>query len=110
MMLHLVSPRQAKQVNQLSPYIDALSEPQIEETVREEWDEEEEEGKGEHPRDLVWLLDLPVKVSTPRWLLQLVLCEPDIEDKAELRFVDTHGAGLFEVGARVDDSGASGDG
>jgi hypothetical protein len=37
----------------------------------------------------------------------LVLCEPDIEDEDELGFVHTHasGAGLFEVGVRVDDSG-----
>ena len=26
-----------------------------------------------------------------------VLCEPDIENEAELRFVQSHGAGLFKV-------------
>jgi hypothetical protein len=62
-----------------------------------------QEGEGEEPRELVWLLDLPGQV-TPRWHPQLVLCEPDIEDEAELRFVHTHGAGLFEVGVRVDES------
>jgi hypothetical protein len=36
---------------------------------------------------------------------QLVLCEPDIEDEAEMQFVHTQGAGLFEAGVRVDDSG-----
>jgi hypothetical protein len=38
------------------------------------------------PRELVWLLNLPGQV-TPRWHPQPVLCEPNIEDKAELRFV-----------------------
>jgi hypothetical protein len=85
-----------------------LFEPPIEAMVREEWDEQAEEGKGEHLRDLVWLLDLTGQV-TPRWNSQLALCEPDIEDEAELRFVDTHGAGLFEVGVRVDDGGGKRD-
>jgi hypothetical protein len=80
-----------------------VGEPPIEAADQEEWDEEEEEGEGERPRELVWLLDLPGQV-TPKWHPQLVLCEPDIEDEAELRFVHTHGAGLFEVGVRVDDS------
>lgn len=62
-----------------------------------------EEAEGE-PRELVWLLDLPGQVA-PKRHPQLVLCEPDIEDEAELRFVQTHGAGLFEVGVRVDESG-----
>jgi hypothetical protein len=43
----------------------------------------------------VWLLDLPGQGS-PKWHPQLVLCEPDIGDEDELRFVDTHGAGLFD--------------
>jgi len=82
-----------------------VGEPPIEVSVQE-WDEEEEEGdsEGEQPRELVWLLDLPGQV-TPKWHPQLVLCEPDTEDEAELRFVHSHGAGLFEVGVRVDDSG-----
>jgi hypothetical protein len=46
----------------------------------------QEEGDDSEPRELVWLLDLPGQV-TLRWHPQLVLCEPDIEDKAELRFV-----------------------
>lgn len=36
---------------------------------------------------------------------RLVLCESYFEDEAELRFVESHGAGLFEVGVRVDGSG-----
>lgn len=58
----------------------------------------------EEPLEFVWLLDLPGQV-TPKRHPQLVLCEPDAEDEAELRFVQTHGAGLFEVGVRVDESG-----
>jgi hypothetical protein len=46
-----------------------------------------------------WLLDLPGQV-TPKWRPRLVLREPDIEDKVELRFVETHVSALFEVGAR----------
>ena len=57
----------------------------------------------EEPRELVWLLDLPGQV-TPKRHPQLLLCEPDIEDEAELRFVQTHGTGLFEVGVHVDES------
>ena len=55
---------------------------------------EDSEGK------LVWLLDLPGKV-TPRWHPQLILCEPDVDDEDELHFAQTHGAGLFEIGVRV---------
>ena len=78
-----------------------VGEPPIE-MVHGDDDEEEE---GEEPlRELVWLLDLPGQV-TPRWHPQLVLCEPDVDNEAELRFVQTHGAGLFEVGVRVDESG-----
>ncbi|KAI9507130.1 glyoxalase-like domain-containing protein [Russula earlei] len=63
---------------------------------------------GEEPIDvssneLVWLLDLPGQV-TPKRHPQLVLCEPDVEDEGEMRFAQTHGAGLFEVGVRVDES------
>lgn len=63
--------------------------------------QEEDERGG--PREFVWLLDLPGQV-TPKRHPQLVLCEPDIEDEAELRFVQMHGAGLFEIGVRVDES------
>jgi hypothetical protein len=72
-------------------------------------DEEEEAGQ---PRELVWLLDLPgqSQVMPPKWHLRLVLREPDIEDEAESRFVQTLGAGLFEVGESVDEMGASGAG
>jgi len=54
---------------------------------------------------LVWLLDLPDKIA-PRWHPQLVLCEPDVvdEDELHLHFVQTHGAGLFEIGVRVDET------
>ena len=52
---------------------------------------------------LVWLLDLPGKIA-PRWHPQLVLCEPDVDDEDELHFVQTHGAGLFEIGVRVDET------
>jgi hypothetical protein len=53
--------------------------------------------------ELVWLLDLPGTVA-PKWHPQLLLCEPDVEDEDELRFVQTHGAGLFEIGVLVDGS------
>jgi hypothetical protein len=79
-------------VNELTAIV---GEPPIE--VRYEEAEEE-------PRELVWLLNVPGQVA-PRRHPQLVLCEPDVEDEAELRFVQTHGAGLFEVGVRVDESG-----
>ncbi len=65
---------------------------------------QEEDEEGVAPRELGWLLNLPDQV-TPKRHPRLILCEPDIEDEAELRFVQTHGAGLFEVGVRVDDSG-----
>jgi hypothetical protein len=39
-----------------------------------------------------------------KWHPQLLLCEPDVEDEDELRFVQTHGAGLFEIGVLVDGS------
>ena len=64
---------------------------------------QEEDEEGAEPRKLVWLLDLPGQVAPMRHP-QLVLCEPDTEDEAELRFVQTHGAGLFEIGVRVDES------
>jgi len=64
-------------------------------------DKDKEDGA---PREFVWSLDLPGQVL-PEWHLQLVLREPDIGDEAELRFVETHGAGLYEVGVRVDESG-----
>ena len=37
-----------------------------------------------------------------------MLCEPDIDDERGLRFVHTHGVGLFEVGACLDESGENG--
>ena len=77
-----------------------VGEPPIEVLQDEERDDLE-------PRELVWLLDLPGQV-TPRWHPQLLLCEPDIEDEQELRFVQTHSAGLFELGSastRVGESG-----
>ncbi|KAI0293343.1 glyoxalase-like domain-containing protein [Multifurca ochricompacta] len=52
----------------------------------------------------VWLLDLPGNV-TPKRHPQLVLREPDMRDEVEAHFVETHGAGLFEIGVRVDESG-----
>lgn len=36
-----------------------------------------------------------------------LVCEPDIDDEAELRFVQTHGAGLFELGCALTRVGAS---
>jgi len=54
--------------------------------------------------EFVWLLELPGTVAR-KWHPQLLLCEPDIDDEEELQFVQTHGAGLFEVGVRVDESG-----
>ena len=80
-------------VNELTAIV---GEPPIE-AIQEEYEE------GEEPREFVWLLDLPGQV-TPKRHPHLVLCEPDIEDEAELRFVQMHGAGLFEVGVRVDES------
>lgn len=64
----------------------------------------------------VWLLDLlpgGVRVAvTPKDLglhPRLLLCEPDGSDEAEAQFVESHGAGLFEIGVRVDeDSGKRG--
>ena len=42
--------------------------------------------------------DLPGSVTPAKW--HLVLCEPDIEYERELRLMQTHGSGLFEVGVR----------
>lgn len=58
----------------------------------------------------VWLLDLLPGGATvaPEDLKlhpRLLLCKPDASDEAEVRFVDSHGAGLFEVGVRVDEDG-----
>ena len=55
----------------------------------------------------VWLLDLlPGGVMVDlRLHPRLVLCEPDASNEAEMRFVESHGAGLFEVGVRVDEDG-----
>ena len=67
-------------------------------------DKEEEAGQ---PRELVWLLHLPrqSQVTPSKWHPRLVLHEPDIQDEAELRFVRTLGAGLFEVGEHFDEGG-----
>ena len=58
----------------------------------------------------VWLLDLLPEGATvaPKDLKlhpRLLLCEPDASNEAETRFVESHGAGLFEVGVRVDEDG-----
>jgi hypothetical protein len=59
----------------------------------------------------LWLLDLlpgDVAASQPKDLklhARLLLCEPDASDEAEVQFVESHGAGLFEVGVRVDEDG-----
>jgi len=59
----------------------------------------------------LWLLGLlpgDVTASQPKDLKlhsRLLLCEPDTSDEAEVRFVESHGAGLFEVGVRVDEDG-----
>ena len=65
-----------------------------------------EEGAG-RPRELVRLLDSPDQVTALKSHPRLVLHEPDVEYEAELRFVQTHGTGPFEFGARVDEWGAS---
>jgi len=64
---------------------------------------------GEEPIDIspterAWLLDLPGQAA-PKRHPHLILCVPDVDDEAELRFVQTHGAGLFEIGVRIDESG-----
>jgi hypothetical protein len=41
--------------------------------------------------------------SRPSGYTQLLLCKLDVDDEDELRFVQTHGAGLFEIGVRVDE-------
>jgi hypothetical protein len=56
----------------------------------------------------LWLLDLLPGDITPKDLKlhsRLLLCDPDASDEAEVRFVESHGAGLFEVGVRVDEDG-----
>ena len=67
----------------------------------------EMEEEDRRPRELVWLLELPGQGqdTPPERHPRLVLREPDVEDEGELRFVQTHGAGLYEVGVRVDESG-----
>ena len=71
----------------------------------------EKEEEDRQTRELVWLLELPGQGqdTPPERHSRLVLCEPDIEDEAELRFVQTHGAGLYEVGVCVDESGGERD-
>ena len=52
----------------------------------------------------LWLLDLllgDVKASQPKDLKlhpRLTLCELDVNNEAEMQFVESHGAGMFEVG------------
>jgi hypothetical protein len=56
----------------------------------------------------LWLLDLLPSHVTPKDLRshsRLLLCEPDVSDEAEVRFVESHGAGLLEVDVRVDEDG-----
>jgi hypothetical protein len=56
----------------------------------------------------LWLLDLlPGDVTSKDLKLhsRLLLCDPDASDEAEVRFVESHGAGLFEVGVQVDEDG-----
>ena len=52
--------------------------------------------------ELVWLLNLLGQL-TPKWHLQLLLCEPDVNNEDELRFVQTYSVGLFEIGVCVDE-------
>jgi hypothetical protein len=75
-----------------------VSEPSIE-VLQEEGDESDDS----EPRELKWLLNLPGQV-TSTWHPKLVLCEPNIEDEAELRFVHIHRAELFRVGIHIDES------
>jgi hypothetical protein len=62
----------------------------------------------------VWLLDLlPGGITTTPKDLKLhprvLLCEPDASKEDEVRFVESHGAGLYEVGVQVhEDSGKRG--
>ncbi|KAH9994217.1 hypothetical protein BJV77DRAFT_1149489 [Russula vinacea] len=60
----------------------------------------EEENRGQQ-REPVWFLDLPGQVTLPKRHPWLALREPDVEDEAELRFVQSH------FGVRVDEIGAS---
>ena len=63
-----------------------------------------EKEEDRRPRGFVWLLNLPGQDTPPEQHPQLMLPELDIEDKAEFRFVQTHGAGLYEFGVCVDKS------
>ncbi|KAF8264651.1 peptidase S8/S53 domain-containing protein [Lactarius quietus] len=61
----------------------------------------------------VWLLDLlpgglTVALKDQKLHLRLLLCEPDVSNEAEVRFVESHGAGLYELGVRVEDGGKRG--
>ena len=59
----------------------------------------------------LWLLDLlpgDVKASQPKDLKlhpRLTLRELDVNDEAEMQFVESHGAGLFEVGVQINEDG-----
>ena len=81
-----------------------VDEPQIE-ADKGDWEEEENRGRR---RELVWLLDLPGQVTPSKWHPQLVPREPDVENEAELWFVQSYGVGLFEVGVRADEVRGSG--
>ena len=81
-----------------------VDEPPIE-ADKGDWEEEENRGR---PRELVWLLDSPGQVTPSKWHPQLVLREPDVENEAELWFVQSYGVGLFEVGVRADEVQGSG--
>ena len=54
----------------------------------------------------VWLLDLLQLGGIAKDLKlhpRVLLCEPDASDEGEVLFVESHGAGLYEVGVQVDE-------
>ena len=68
---------------------------------------DKEEGAG-RPHELVRLLDSPDQVTAPKSHPRLVLCEPDVVDEAELRFMQIYDTGPFGFGARVGEWGKAG--
>ena len=64
----------------------------------------EKEEEDRRPCGFVWLLNLPGQDTPPERHPRLMLRELDTEDEAESRFVQTHGAGLYDVGVCVDKS------
>ncbi|KAI0061996.1 hypothetical protein BV25DRAFT_1825858, partial [Artomyces pyxidatus] len=52
------------------------------------------------PSEHAWVFAVPS--SDAVWHPRLILREPDANDEAEAKFIETHGAGLFEVGVRVE--------